>query len=201
MHAELEVTWGSSPTPLLPLGAILTSYFSSKTQLIVTIISQLAIRIKLVALMKYHLVYSRSFQGCTMTLVGPRHFCFQWAKILKNFCATVCWYKHEYNPSQIIFVSFCVLCLVAQSCPTLCDCHGLQPSRFLCLWGFSRQEYWSGLPCSPQLLKEIKISPWTSKISHDPEVSGLSCLMDKWVQEAPSRLLLKCLRSCEVLWL
>ena len=23
--------------------------------------------------------------------------------------------------------------------------HGLQPARLLCLWGFSRQEYWSGL--------------------------------------------------------
>ena len=23
------------------------------------------------------------------------------------------------------------------------------PARLLCLWGFSRQEYWSGLPCSP----------------------------------------------------
>ena len=28
--------------------------------------------------------------------------------------------------------------------------HGLQPTRLLCPWGFSRQEYWSGLPCSPQ---------------------------------------------------
>ena len=24
--------------------------------------------------------------------------------------------------------------------------HGLQPSRLLCPWGFSRQEYWSGVP-------------------------------------------------------
>ena len=24
--------------------------------------------------------------------------------------------------------------------------HGLQPTRLLCLWGFSRQEYWSELP-------------------------------------------------------
>ena len=24
--------------------------------------------------------------------------------------------------------------------------HGLQPARLLCPWGFSRQEYWSGLP-------------------------------------------------------
>ena len=27
--------------------------------------------------------------------------------------------------------------------------HGLQPIRFLCPWGFSRQAYWSGLPCPP----------------------------------------------------
>ena len=27
--------------------------------------------------------------------------------------------------------------------------HGLQLARLLCPWGFSRQEYWSGLPCSP----------------------------------------------------
>ena len=27
--------------------------------------------------------------------------------------------------------------------------HGLQPSRLLCLWGFSRQEYSSGMPCNP----------------------------------------------------
>ena len=27
--------------------------------------------------------------------------------------------------------------------------HGLQPARLLCPWGFSRQEYWGGLPCSP----------------------------------------------------
>ena len=27
--------------------------------------------------------------------------------------------------------------------------HGLQPTRLICPWGFSRQEYWSGLPCPP----------------------------------------------------
>ena len=27
--------------------------------------------------------------------------------------------------------------------------HGLQPARLLCPWGFSRQKYWSGLPCPP----------------------------------------------------
>ena len=37
-------------------------------------------------------------------------------------------------------------CLGPQLCLTLWP-HGLQPSRLLCPWGFSRQEYWSGLPC------------------------------------------------------
>ena len=27
--------------------------------------------------------------------------------------------------------------------------HGPYPTRLLCPWGFSRQEYWSGLPCPP----------------------------------------------------
>ena len=27
--------------------------------------------------------------------------------------------------------------------------YGLQPTRLLCPWGFSRQEYWSGLPRPP----------------------------------------------------
>ena len=27
--------------------------------------------------------------------------------------------------------------------------HGLQPTRLLCPWEFYKQEYWSGLPCSP----------------------------------------------------
>ena len=40
-----------------------------------------------------------------------------------------------------------LLRLVAQSCPTLCD--PMEPARLLCPWGFSRQEYWSGLPCPP----------------------------------------------------
>ena len=38
--------------------------------------------------------------------------------------------------------------------------HGLQPTRILCPWGFSRQEYWSGLPCSsPEDLPNPGIEP------------------------------------------
>ena len=32
---------------------------------------------------------------------------------------------------------------------TVAPPRGLFPTRLLCTWGFSRQEYWSGLPCLP----------------------------------------------------
>ena len=35
--------------------------------------------------------------------------------------------------------------------------HGLQPTRFLCPWDFSRQEYWSGVPLP---------SPWIKLDTH-----------------------------------
>ena len=40
-----------------------------------------------------------------------------------------------------------VLCLAAQSCLTLCD--PMDCSQAPLSMGFSRQEYWSGLPCPP----------------------------------------------------
>ena len=46
-----------------------------------------------------------------------------------------------------IYIS--LLCLFAQSCLTFCnsvDCSPPGSARLLCPWGFSRQEYWSGLP-------------------------------------------------------
>ena len=52
------------------------------------------------------------------------------------------------SPSTTSFTLVVVLCLVAQLCLTL-QLHGLYPTRFLCPWGFSRQDYWSGLPCPP----------------------------------------------------
>ena len=40
-----------------------------------------------------------------------------------------------------------VPCFITQSCPSLRD--PMEPARLLCRWGFSRQEYRSGLPCPP----------------------------------------------------
>ena len=50
---------------------------------------------------------------------------------------------------QLVSFLFSCVCLVTQSCPTLCDPIDGSPSGVLCPWGFSRQEYWSGLPCPP----------------------------------------------------
>ena len=45
------------------------------------------------------------------------------------------------NKHLIHVIKCCAeLCLITQSCPKVCT-QGL--------WGFSRQEYWSGLPCPP----------------------------------------------------
>ena len=38
--------------------------------------------------------------------------------------------------------------------------YGLKPARLLCIWGFSRQEFWSGLPCPPpEDLPKAEIEP------------------------------------------
>ena len=42
----------------------------------------------------------------------------------------------------------CAVCLVAQSCPTLCESVDWNPPGS-CPWEFSRQGYWNGLSCPP----------------------------------------------------
>ena len=50
-------------------------------------------------------------------------------------------------------ISMCInTCTVVLSCSVMSNSlqpHGPWPTRLLCPWGFSRQEYWSGLPCPP----------------------------------------------------
>ena len=66
-----------------------------------------------------------------------------------------------------------MLCLVAQSCLTL-QPHELQPTRLLCPWGFSRQEYWSDLPCPPPGdLPNPGIKPWSPSLLVDSLPSEL----------------------------
>ena len=48
------------------------------------------------------------------------------------------------------FCSYCIcVCVHAQSCPALCDTMDCITHQALLFMGFSRQEYWSGLPFPP----------------------------------------------------
>ena len=49
----------------------------------------------------------------------------------------------------LIYCECVCLCSVAKLCLTPLQPHGLWLTRLLCSWGFSRQDYWSGLPCPP----------------------------------------------------
>ena len=65
------------------------------------------------------------------------------------------------------------MCLVTQSCLSLWF-HELQPARLLCPWGFSRQEYWSRLPClPPRDLPNLGIKPRSSTLYTDSIQSEL----------------------------
>ena len=50
-------------------------------------------------------------------------------------------------------ISTCIyMCSVVLSCSVMSNSlqpYGQWPTRLLCPWEFSRQEYWSGLPCPP----------------------------------------------------
>ena len=58
---------------------------------------------------------------------------------------------HPYHSKAIVYlkVHSCVMCTQLLSHVQLFGTHALQPARVLCPWGFSRQLYWSGLPCTP----------------------------------------------------
>ena len=51
-------------------------------------------------------------------------------------------------PSGIIFSLLCAMFSRSVVSDSLWP-HGLYPTRLLCPWGVSRQEYWNGLPCPP----------------------------------------------------
>ena len=61
----------------------------------------------------------------------------------------------------------------------------IQPSRLLCPWGFSRQEYQSGLPCSPPgdspnpviKPKFLWFSPWVGRIPLKKEMATHSIFL------------------------
>ena len=83
--------------------------------------------------------------------------------------------------------------------------HGLQPTRLLCPWGSSRQEYWSGLPCPlPRDLPKpgIKTRSPTLQVDSLPSeppgkpkntgVGGLSLLQGIFLIQESNQGLLHC---------
>ena len=53
------------------------------------------------------------------------------------------------SKEAFIFLSLCCAVLSHSVVPDSLRSYGVQPPRLLWSWGFSRQEYWSGLPCLP----------------------------------------------------
>ena len=82
-----------------------------------------------------------------------------------------------------LFPTFAVMCLVAQSCPILCDPMDCSPARLLCPWGFSRQEYWSGFPCpppgdlpNPRIKSALQVDSLLSEPPGKPKNTGVGSL-------------------------
>ena len=71
----------------------------------------------------------------------------QTSKKWKRICTGENYYQHGcVRPFQPFFcASMCCVCSVADLCPTLCNPMDCRPQAPLSM-GFSRQEYWSGLP-------------------------------------------------------
>ena len=62
-----------------------------------------------------------------------------------------------------------MLCIVAQSCATLCKPMDYSlPPRLLCPWGLSKQGYQSGMPCPPSgVLPDPGIKPRSPTLQAD----------------------------------
>ena len=72
--------------------------------------------------------------------------------------------KTGFSRAQLSTWYLVCACLVAQSCPTLCD-------PMDCM-GFSRQEHWSGLPCpSPGDLPNPEVEPKSPALQADSLLS------------------------------
>ena len=54
-----------------------------------------------------------------------------------------------FNPSNYPMRWLCWAVLSHSVMSDSLQSYGPHPARHLCPWGFSRQEYWSGLPCPP----------------------------------------------------
>ena len=73
-----------------------------------------------------------------------------------------------------------VFCLVVQLCPTLCDPMDCSPPGSSVHGVFSRQEYWSGWPCSPPGdLPNPRIEPRSPALPEDHKMRQMVMIKQK----------------------
>ena len=86
------------------------------------------------------LLYKQCFSKQLYVHISCTYACTLWIKSLKPDPVGQ---RYRYFIFSVLYLSN--LSVISNSFQP----HGLQPARLLCSWGFSRQEYWSGLPCPP----------------------------------------------------
>ena len=111
-----------------------------------------------------HLTYNlRNLYVGEEATVRTGHGTMDWLQIGKGVCKGCI--------LSCCLFNFYAECCAVLSCSVVSDSlqpHGLQPIRLLCPWGFSRQEYWSSLPCSPPGdLPNVGIKPRSPALQAD----------------------------------
>ena len=120
--------------------------------------------------------------------------------------------SREYIPQRIesrslkrycTFIFLVALLLYVLSRSVMSDSmgpRGLQPTRFLCPWGFSRQESWSGLPCpppgdlpNPGLLRCRQILYWLSHQGSPRILEWVVCPFFRVSSRSRNRLRVSCI--------
>ena len=115
-------------------------------------------------------------------------------------CIYVCVYT-----CVCVYVCVCAgLCLVTLSSPTRCDPMDCNPPRLLCPWGFSRQEYCSGLPCPPPgdfpkpgiepRFPVMQVDSLPSEPPGEPKNTGMNSLSLLFLTQESNQGLLHCRR-------
>ena len=120
--------------------------------------------------------------------------------VLWQFCASFFWgggLPYCFLQWLQLFLSFearhykKLVCECVLSCSVVSDSfrpHGPQPTRLLCPWRFSRQGYWSGLPCPlPGDLPDPGIEPRSPALQEDSLPSE--------PPGKPKKLVHKCIRT------
>ena len=83
-----------------------------------------------------------SLRSLALEIYFNMEFSYLTKQPLASWWITILWNRLVNSSNHCAVVSLSVLSNSLQP-------YGLLPARLLCPWGFSRQEYWSGLPCPP----------------------------------------------------